>query len=209
MALLLTACGGKPTAGVANLGATIPTSAAPSAATTTTAATPAPTGVSSGVAGGTMRLPAGTGTAFSSCMRSHGEPNFPDPNGQGVISFSAADGVDPGSSQFQSAQQACQKLLPNIVPSPAQQAQMKTKMLAYSACMRSHGLPNFPDPTFSSGHVSLAIRSGTGIDPSSPQFQAAQSACRSDLPGLPTTAGGGSSIGVKSTGKAVASGGAG
>ena len=49
--------------------------------------------------------------------------------------------------------------------------------VAFAACMRSHAVPEFPDPG-SNGHTSL----GNGIDPSSPQFQAAQKACQSLLP---------------------------
>lgn len=49
--------------------------------------------------------------------------------------------------------------------------------VAYAACMRSHGAPGFPDPG-SDGRFSL----GTGIDPSSPHFEAAQKACQSLLP---------------------------
>jgi hypothetical protein len=59
--------------------------------------------------------------------------------------------------------------------------------VAFAACMRSHGVPEFPDPA-SDGHTSL----GNGIDPSSPQFQAAQKACQSLLPS------GGSSLSTQS-----------
>ena len=59
--------------------------------------------------------------------------------------------------------------------------------VAFAACMRSHGVPEFPDPG-SNGHTSL----GNGIDPSSPQFQAAQKACQSLLPS------GGSSLATQS-----------
>jgi hypothetical protein len=49
--------------------------------------------------------------------------------------------------------------------------------LAYSACMRAHGVKNFPDPaTGPNGHVTL---SGAGIDMNSPQVLAAEHACRS------------------------------
>jgi hypothetical protein len=43
---------------------------------------------------------------WSKCMRSHGEVNFPEPNGQGLIKFD----IDPRSPQFQRAEKACQKL---------------------------------------------------------------------------------------------------
>lgn len=48
--------------------------------------------------------------------------------------------------------------------------------LKLSQCMRSHGLPNFPDP---SPNGALQI---TGIDPQSPAFQAAQAACKQYAP---------------------------
>lgn len=52
----------------------------------------------------------------------------------------------------------------------------KNDPLAYSRCMRSHGVLNFPDPSTQGG---FSIGSESGIDPSSPQFQAAQKACQS------------------------------
>jgi hypothetical protein len=53
--------------------------------------------------------------------------------------------------------------------------------IKFADCMRSHGVPNFPDPTTSGGGLSIKI--GSGINPASPSFQAAQSACRKLLPG--------------------------
>lgn len=46
--------------------------------------------------------------------------------------------------------------------------------------MRSHGLPQFPDPT---NGTTLRIGPVNGVDPSSPHFEAAQAACGSLLPG--------------------------
>jgi hypothetical protein len=124
------------------------------------------------------------GIAFSRCMRSHGVSNFPDPNSSGAITFGSSDGIDPSSPSFQSAQKTCQKLLPNGgAPSPAQQAKAQAAMLRYSACMRSHGVPKFPDPNFSGGGISIRINSKDGLDPQSPQFQSAQKACQANLPG--------------------------
>jgi hypothetical protein len=193
LAVLVSGCGSSPSPSVANLGATS-TSAA---AQTTPSASGAPVGSSSQLGGpgggtGNLRMVGGSRTqmmAFSSCMRSHGVPGFPDPNGQGAISISSSDGIDPNSPAFARAQQACAKLMPGGgPPSPAQQEQMHKQALAYSACMRSHGEPDFPDPTFSAnGGVSVRIQAspGSGLDPNSPVFQAAQKSCRSELPGPP------------------------
>jgi len=52
-----------------------------------------------------------------------------------------------------------------------------------SRCMRSHGVPNFPDPKLQTGPyggVAFSVDfSGTDIDPNSPAFQAAQNHCGS------------------------------
>jgi hypothetical protein len=150
---------------------------------------PTEPGGGSGHFGLTLKVaPGADGRKFSSCMRSHGIPSFPDPNGQGEIAVSGGPGsdLDPSSPKFQSAQQACRKLLPNGGrASPAQVAAAQKKALEFSACMRKHGLPDYPDPTFSGGHTSVLVRGGRGSDlnPNSPRFQAAMKACGLDLPG--------------------------
>ena len=112
--------------------------------------------------GGTMSMAGGSVqqmTRFAGCMRKNGEPSFPDPNAQGQISVN----IDPGSAQFQKAQQACRKAVARTAatPSPAQQSEGAAcqHALAFSACMRSHGEPNFPDPQFGpGGSVTQKIR---------------------------------------------------
>lgn len=121
---------------------------------------------------------------FSECMRSHGVTNFPDPpSGGGGIDINAASGLDPSSPTFQAAQKACQGLLPK--PSPAQIHQAEQNALKFSQCMRSHGVTNFPDPQFKTSGGGFGIKisggPGSGLDPNSPTYQAAQKACGSIL----------------------------
>lgn len=52
--------------------------------------------------------------------------------------------------------------------------------LAFSECMRSHGVPNFPDPSAGGG---IQLSANSGINPFSPGFKAAQASCRKLLPG--------------------------
>lgn len=52
--------------------------------------------------------------------------------------------------------------------------------LAFSKCMRAHGVSNFPDPSSNGAGLNL---SGTGINPQSPSFRAAQASCFKLLPG--------------------------
>ena len=43
---------------------------------------------------------------WSECMRANGEPNFPEPNGQGLIKIT----MDPNSPKFQKAEKACRSV---------------------------------------------------------------------------------------------------
>jgi hypothetical protein len=140
---------------------------------------------SGGGQGGQFQIAMNVGTAdgakFSACMRKHGVTNFPDPNGQGVITMHSGMGIDPGSPAFRSARSVCDKLLPNGgQPTPAQIAQRQKEMLAFSACMRAHGLKDFPDP--SNGGLQIHVHPGSDLDPNNPTFQKAQQACRGNLP---------------------------
>jgi hypothetical protein len=61
----------------------------------------------------------------------------------------------------------------------------EAKLEAYSVCMRSHGVPSFPDPASGpNGGFGFQIKGGpgTGLDPNSPTFQAADNKCKSLLP---------------------------
>jgi len=123
---------------------------------------------------------------FAACMRKHGVPNYPDPNGHGVISIDPSSGIDPRSPAFGTAQQTCSKLIPNGgQPSPAQQAAEKRQALAFAACMRRHGVHDFPDPDFSGGGISFRIHGSPGSDltRNSPIFKAAWQACQRYVPG--------------------------
>ncbi|HEX4109329.1 MAG TPA: hypothetical protein VHX88_14425 [Solirubrobacteraceae bacterium] len=118
---------------------------------------------------------------LSACMRADGVPGFPDPDARGVIELSPSSGVNADSPQFQAASQRCQRYAPTgTAPSPRQQAKISTA-LAFTACMRAHGEPDFPGP-IADGQVMLAEPKGT-LDPGSPIFQAAQKACASVAPG--------------------------
>jgi hypothetical protein len=122
--------------------------------------------------------------AFSACMRKHGVPNFPDPDSKGGLTLNGNSGLDPRSPQFRAAQKACRKLLPNGGKmDPKAQAKALEQALEFSKCMRSHGVPNFPDPKASGGSMELSIPKSAGINPNSPQFKAAQKACQKLLPG--------------------------
>ncbi len=55
------------------------------------------------------------------------------------------------------------------------------QVIAFAGCMRSHGVPNFPDPTSGGG---IHIDPSSGINPFSPSFRTARAACAKLLPGF-------------------------
>ncbi len=61
--------------------------------------------------------------------------------------------------------------------SPESPAKLQQAMIAFAKCMRSNGVPNFPDPNASGGFPLRA-----GIDPRSPAVSAARAKCRQFLP---------------------------
>jgi hypothetical protein len=90
--------------------------------------------------------------AYSHCMRSHGVPNYPDPNSGNTMSDGlpkvSSQLLGVSSSQFQAAQTSCRHLLPNggqAIQSASQQ--LLSDGLKFARCMRSDGVPNWPDPT--------------------------------------------------------------
>ena len=92
--------------------------------------------------------------AFSQCMRSHGVPNFPDPQpGQSDAKFPSAQQLGVSPSVYQASYDDCQHLLPagsgDRFPA-AEVQQLLVGMRQFSGCMRSHGVPNWPDPSVDS-----------------------------------------------------------
>jgi hypothetical protein len=131
-------------------------------------------------AGGSANSP--SALAFARCVRSHGVPNFPDPDSSGQFSKEELRQLGVSDSRLRAAEDPCQNLLPaGQAPLTAQQQQ---DYLKAAACMRAHGVANFPDPAFSGGGVHFSIPSS--IDTSSAPFTQARQACVRLIPaGLP------------------------
>jgi hypothetical protein len=112
------------------------------------------------------------GVRYSDCMRAHGVPNFPDPGPNGFD----ISGIDTQTPAFQSAHQACTPLQPagSADHSPASESK-RLAAINNAKCMRSHGVPSFPDPKFlPSGGNGVSLN---GLDTQSPAFKHAQAAC--------------------------------
>ena len=175
LALLTAGCGGSSGSHVVQLGSTATTATRGSSSSTTDKLTSA--------------------LAYSSCMRSHGVPGYPDPKQVGgSIQFPGSQsGVNPDSRTFVTARESCRRLLPNgSEPSNAGKQRALTRMLRISRCMRAHGISGFPDPTLSppsdragysdimsNGVAWLAIPGS--IDVQSPAFRRAAAGCKLGL----------------------------
>jgi hypothetical protein len=118
--------------------------------------------------------------AFSRCMRSHGVPNFPDPDSSGVLPKSQIAQLAAGNAQFPAAHRACEHLLPNGgQPTQAQVQQAWSDMRNFSRCMRSHGVPNWPDPAPTSQQDQRPFfHLPDSIDPNAPQITTKIRACQ-------------------------------
>jgi hypothetical protein len=211
-ALLVAACGGNPSnSAVAHLAPTTTSKAAGAHDGSSQPSSNPGSGGAAGPAGGgpgpggqsQFSMAGGNQSqmlAYSHCMQTHGVPNFPEPNGQGVIS---GQGLNPSSPSFVAADKDCRHLLPNGgQPTPAQQAQAMAQALKFSECMRAHGISDFPDPQSGpGGGIAIRLRAtpGSDLNPQNPQFQAAQKACQGIMGGpkgpfaggVKSTAGGG------------------
>lgn len=54
--------------------------------------------------------------------------------------------------------------------------------LAFARCMRSHAVPNFPDPKVTGNSIQI-LGSSSGINTQAPAFKSAQQSCKHRLPG--------------------------
>ncbi|MGO9792908.1 MAG: hypothetical protein ACLP8S_26335 [Solirubrobacteraceae bacterium] len=153
-AVLVAGCGGSSSSGrgVAHVGTTDNTA-------------------KSGTASSTKSNP----LAFAECMRKHGLPDFPDPTGSGQLQL--PDGLTTSSPAYQAAAKHCGSLIGGETAPKAitQTPQMQATALKLAQCIRSHGVPNFPDGQ---------ITKSSGINENSPAFQRAFQSCQKYLTGL-------------------------
>jgi hypothetical protein len=125
--------------------------------------------------------------AYANCMRSHGVPDFPDPNGRGEFQLRPSTQVEngdttpagdliPSSPAFQGAQRVCGSFgSAGRQVTPAQEEQAFHQALEAAACMRADGVPDYPDPKLVNGSIDQEFNGR--FNPDSPAFQQAASKC--------------------------------
>jgi hypothetical protein len=123
--------------------------------------------------------------AFAACLTAHGfaaavgSAADAGANEISILGVQVSGNVDPNSRPFQQALASCRALLPGGGPpgmTSAQRAQAAKAMLRFAACMRTHGVPGFPDP---SGQGAFPPGGLQAIDPNSPQVETAFKSCES------------------------------
>jgi hypothetical protein len=129
--------------------------------------------------------------AYSQCMRSHGAPFWPEPSQQpaGVWDNPYTYDITPRilaaehGAGWQAALTACRHLAPSQLPyTAAQVSALRSQLQQLAACMRAHGISHFPSPV--AGPYGAGFPSpGSGVNPESARFQAAQQACWHYAPG--------------------------
>jgi hypothetical protein len=145
--------------------------------------------------------PAGEGSrstvAFSHCMRSHGVPHYPDPGSNGTLPKADPQRLGVSTARFDATQRACQHLLPStgvslsagslqqcylaeVCPRALVQEAMNAG-LKFARCMRSHGAPNWPDPTIDA--KGRPLYNITVPRPAPPRVQGAINECERLEPG--------------------------
>jgi hypothetical protein len=108
-------------------------------------------------------------------MRSHGVSGFPDPTVQGgSVTFQGS--FNQNSPTYQTAAKACQSLMPGGQQGSPVSAQHLAAEVKWAQCIRSHGVPAFPDPN------ALGEFDSSKYDPTSSIFQTASQACKSRQP---------------------------
>jgi hypothetical protein len=141
----------------------------------------------------------GTGSASSTyvsdkvglarCLRTHGVPDYPDPDAAGQESPNSKQLIR--TPQGQAAVSACSYWSSRIHNDvTAQNQAIRVEYVRFAECMRSHGLPNFPGPVYAEGRVEFVLSaSQDGFDPHSLQVLAKAHECEHVLPagsGLPS-----------------------
>jgi hypothetical protein len=117
---------------------------------------------------------------WAACMRVNGDPNQTDPiiDQYGVINItmqgatqamsSQVHGNTGPCSQYEVAAESALRAANPVAPPPDQAQQVQ-----YADCMRSHGVPNYPDP----GPDGETNFNSTGVDPNSPFVENANEVC--------------------------------
>jgi hypothetical protein len=96
------------------------------------------------------------------------------------MQFNLPAGITPGSPAFRSAQAACKPLVPALAGAGGVSAGEQGAALKFAQCMRAHGVPSYPDPTYRNGRPIDEPLTAYGINLEAPAVHGAEKACGGD-----------------------------
>jgi hypothetical protein len=127
--------------------------------------------------------------AYAKCMRTHGVPQFPAPDGHGDFNNAQIEDLDQNDQpQARDANFACRSLLPNqgtglsVTQLQTMLQQNLRNAVRAAHCMRAHGIGNFPDPEGSTQGSGVSWRPVVlaGLNLNGPSYKAAWEACQKE-----------------------------
>jgi hypothetical protein len=117
-------------------------------------------------------------------MRSHGIPGWPDPMSGDVFDKAKLRQLGVSVTRVRALEQGPCDQLNNAAPEQTITPADRIDYAQAAACMRSHGFPGFPNPTFANDNVTAQIPSS--IDQDAASFKSAAAICTRLIPaGLP------------------------
>jgi hypothetical protein len=124
--------------------------------------------------------------AYANCMRSHGVPDFPDPNSQGAFQIrplkvenghtTPIEDLIPGAPALGAAEHVCGPFgSAGRQVTAAQEERAFHEAMRAAVCMRANDVPNYPDPKLVGGSIDQEYNGQ--FNPDSPAFQRAAAKC--------------------------------
>lgn len=118
---------------------------------------------------------------FTRCMREHGvQAEIATPPGGGqAVKIGAKAPV--GRGKMEAAQKACRRYSPKprkVDLSPQQRVEREEAVQKFARCMREHGIEVHASAAGGGIQIQIHGQPGSGPNPNSPGFQAAQSTCQ-------------------------------
>jgi hypothetical protein len=124
--------------------------------------------------------------AYANCMRSHGVPDFPDPDSRGEFHLRPVRVEDgrttpvadlvPGAPALLAAERVCGSFgSAGRQVTAAQEEQAFHEAMKAAVCMRANGVPDYPDPKLVGGSIDQGYNGK--FNPDSPAFRRAAAKC--------------------------------
>jgi signal transduction histidine kinase len=98
----------------------------------------------------------------------------------GPVGFGALRGLAPEGTSITGGPAQATRVVGSAGPTPVRNGESQQRLLAFAQCMRSHGVPAFPQPV--EGQVVFRVNGSGALDPGSSRFEVASKNCRTLLP---------------------------